>query len=289
MSYQFSVVTPSFNAYRWIRPCIASVADQEGTSVEHIVQDGLSTDGTAEYLLSEPLVRAESSKDKGMYDAINKAWAKCSGEYVLHLNADEQLLPGALKTVSAYFEAHPDIDLLIAGSLICEKDGSLHCYRKPLLPSLGFITTSHLPVHTCSIFMRRSSFSERKWLYDPEFKHVSDALFMIDALRDGKKIGILDTYTSVFFLTGANIGLSGSERYDREAAYVATQASALQKALRPLIKAQFRLRKLLTGHYSQGPLSYDVYLPEHTEQREHISVSKPSGIYRPQQTSEASV
>ena len=105
MSSSFSVLTPCYNARLWIPACIASVADQTGVTVEHLVEDGASTDGTAEYVLSAPHVKAVSEPDKGMYDAINKAWDKCTGEFVVHLNADEELLPGALSAVAAYFKA----------------------------------------------------------------------------------------------------------------------------------------------------------------------------------------
>jgi len=43
-----SIVTPSFRNSEWLKLCIASVADQEGVSVEHIVQDSVSDDGTLE-------------------------------------------------------------------------------------------------------------------------------------------------------------------------------------------------------------------------------------------------
>lgn len=283
---RFSVVTPCYNANRWIRCCVNSVADQENVSVQHVVQDGLSTDGTAEYLLAESRVQAESSKDKGMYDAINKAWNKSTGDYVVHLNADEELLPDALQMVGEHFQKHPDVDVVIGGVLICEADGKLHCYRKPVQLSHGILTTSHLANFTCGIFLRRSSFVDRSWLYDPNFRHVSDALLMADILRTGKKIAMLKEFTSVFFQTGYNIGLTQSPTVVREHAHVMSLATPWQKRLRLLLKAKFLLSKLFNGHYHQGPIAYDIYLPGH-DARQLITNEKPSGIYRPAKTEEA--
>ena len=49
----FSIVTPSFRNSRWLKLCIASVADQQGVELEHIVQDSCSDDGTQDWLSGE--------------------------------------------------------------------------------------------------------------------------------------------------------------------------------------------------------------------------------------------
>ena len=43
---KFSIITPSFRNSEWLKLCIASVADQSGVELEHIVQDSCSDDGT---------------------------------------------------------------------------------------------------------------------------------------------------------------------------------------------------------------------------------------------------
>ena len=68
----FSIITPSFNMLDYLKLCCASVADQDGASFEHIVVDGASTDGTAEWLRQARNITSISEKDDGMYDAINK-------------------------------------------------------------------------------------------------------------------------------------------------------------------------------------------------------------------------
>jgi len=280
MTSSFTIITPSYNAARWIRSCIDSVADQQGVTVQHLIQDGLSTDGTAEYVLREPRVQAESKKDSGMYDAINQGWARSTGDFVLHLNADEQLLPGALAAVESYFHENPDIDVVITGALMCNADGTLQCYRKPLVPTLSILLTSHHPVLSCAVFLRRASFTGRKWLYDPKFRIISDALFMIDLVRENKRFGLLDRFTSVYLWTGENMGLSQSQTAVREYAYNMSLAPRWLRLAKPFVKQYYRLKKLLTGHYTHGPLSYQMYVPNGEEKRHTFYVSRPSGIYR---------
>src|ERR1035437_6783983 len=55
---RISIVTPSFRNSDWLKLCVASVADQAGVEVEHIVQDALSDDGTQEWLARDRRVQA---------------------------------------------------------------------------------------------------------------------------------------------------------------------------------------------------------------------------------------
>ena len=68
----FSIITPSFRNSRWLKLCIASVADQQDVKWEHIVQDSCSDDGTQDWLPRDPRVKAFIEKDGGMYDAVNR-------------------------------------------------------------------------------------------------------------------------------------------------------------------------------------------------------------------------
>jgi len=98
----FSIITPSFRNSRWLKLCIASVADQQDVKWEHIVQDSCSDDGTQDWLPRDPRVKAFIEKDGGMYDAVNRGYRRAAGDILAYLNCDEQYLPGALKTVSDF-------------------------------------------------------------------------------------------------------------------------------------------------------------------------------------------
>ena len=96
---KFSIITPSFRNSSWLRLCVASIADQQGVELEHIVQDSCSDDGTQDWLPRDQRVQAFIEKDSGMYDAVNRGWRRARGDILAYLNCDEQYLPGALKTV----------------------------------------------------------------------------------------------------------------------------------------------------------------------------------------------
>src|SRR5947209_573425 len=115
---RFSIITPSFQGRQWLPLCIASVADQQGVEVEHIVQDSCSDDGTQDWLPQDKRVKAFIEKDAGMYDAVNRGYRRASGDILAYLNCDEQYLPGALKTVAEFFEANPKVEVALAGTIV---------------------------------------------------------------------------------------------------------------------------------------------------------------------------
>lgn len=102
----FSIVTVVFNAVDTIRETVESVLNQTWADYEYIVIDGGSTDGTIDILRSyqAQLNYFVSEQDNGIYHAMNKALALCSGEYVFYLNADDYLLDRkALENVASIF------------------------------------------------------------------------------------------------------------------------------------------------------------------------------------------
>ena len=92
---KISVITPTFNRAGMITEAIESVLAQEYPSFEHIIVDGLSTDGTLEILQKFPHLKVVSDRDNGMYDAINKGLDIASGKVICILNTDDSYLPGA--------------------------------------------------------------------------------------------------------------------------------------------------------------------------------------------------
>jgi len=86
-----SVVTVTLNCVESLPNCLASVAEQKGVQVEHIIIDGASTDGTKE-LINKHIDQIDISKsegDDGIYDALNKGIRLASGDIVGFLHADD--------------------------------------------------------------------------------------------------------------------------------------------------------------------------------------------------------
>ncbi len=95
---KFSIVTPSFNQGAYIEETILSVLNQGYPNVEHIIVDGGSCDGTAEVLerYRDRLAATLGGPDCGQSHAINKGFARATGDVLTWLNSDDMLAPGAL-------------------------------------------------------------------------------------------------------------------------------------------------------------------------------------------------
>src|SRR4051794_22482734 len=97
-----TVITPSFGYGQFIEDAIRSVLGQQGLRVQHVVQDGGSTDATVDVLKTySDEVDWVSHPDRGQSDALNEALERAKGTWVAWLNADEFYLPGGLAALVA--------------------------------------------------------------------------------------------------------------------------------------------------------------------------------------------
>jgi glycosyltransferase involved in cell wall biosynthesis len=186
----FSIVTPSRNNSDWLKLCIASVADQT-EQVEHLVEDGASTDGTLEWLLSDGRVSPRSQPDRSMYDAINRGLGRASGDILGYLNCDEQYLPGALSKVRKFFEENPDVEILFGDAVVVDSRGEFICYRKTVTPHLLHTwVNGNLSIFTCATFFRRSLL-ERGLTFNPNVRMVGDTEWLLRVIASGAKMALL--------------------------------------------------------------------------------------------------
>jgi glycosyltransferase len=86
-----SVITATYNNRDTVRDTLISVANQSYPDIEHIIVDGLSTDGTLEIVkeISGRVSKVISEKDKGIYDALNKGIKAATGDLICFLHADD--------------------------------------------------------------------------------------------------------------------------------------------------------------------------------------------------------
>jgi glycosyltransferase involved in cell wall biosynthesis len=110
---KISILTPSFNSGRYVEQAIKSVVAQNDPDFEHIVVDGDSKDETVTILRKYPHLKWVSEPDKGQCDAMNKAFARSSGEIIAYLNSDDCFEPGVFAHVRDCFVNKPEADMVI--------------------------------------------------------------------------------------------------------------------------------------------------------------------------------
>jgi len=156
-----SLVTPSFRQARFIEATLQSVLRQRDDVHEYFVMDGGSDDGTVNLLRHyEPqLTGWVSEKDAGQGDAINKGFARCTGDVLGWLNSDDVYLPGALAAVRAAFAADPELDFVVGWSVWMDEAGTILRTKRRCVDSLAQAHAGMLAAQpTC--FFRRSLFEK---------------------------------------------------------------------------------------------------------------------------------
>jgi len=272
-----SIITPSFKQPEWLQLCMASVADQEGVEIEHIIQDNASGDEVVSVAKRFPAACLVVEEDSGMYDAVNRGLKKSRGDICAYINCDEQYLPGALAAVANYFRDHPDVEVLFADAVVAGPDADYICSRQVLLPYARHIATAHLPTLTGATFFRRS-IVEEGLLFDTDWKVLGDALWVMSLIEHRKKMGTLRRYTTLYTDTGKNLSFTPAAVSERE--NLLASAPAWARLGKPLWVAEHRLRRLLSGFYRPAPFDYQAYTRDTHDRRATFHVARPQPIYR---------
>lgn len=109
-----SIVTPSYNQARFIEGTIQSVLSQDYPQIEYLVVDGGSTDHSVDIIrrYADRLTGWVSEKDRGQTDAINKGFARATGEILAWINSDDTYEPGAVSAAVEFLREHPEVGMV---------------------------------------------------------------------------------------------------------------------------------------------------------------------------------
>lgn len=139
-----SVTVVTYNSGRFIRRCLESVLDQAHSSIEVIVVDNASTDGTVDIL--EPFEDRcrviYNEENTGFAAAQNQAIAMSKGEWVLTLNPDVMLLPDFVERLMVTAPADKSVGTLCGKLLMV--DASFSIPDKQMVDSTGMYFTPML-------------------------------------------------------------------------------------------------------------------------------------------------
>jgi len=207
---RISIVTLSYNQRDFLQEAIDSVLRQDHRELEYIVVDPGSTDGSREFIQSygEKISQVVFEPDRGAADGLNKGFSRATGEVFGFLNADDFLLPGALRRVSQFFESRPDCDLVMGNGYIVDADGqNLRHVR-----ARDFTVRRYLYGGTRwlqqATFFRREAFrlSPR---FNTENRTSWDGELFVSMAHLGATIGYIDADLAAFRIHNASISGSG--------------------------------------------------------------------------------
>jgi len=121
-----TIVTPSYNQGRYLEETILSVLEQDYPNLEYIVVDDGSTDESPEIIRrhEDRLAWWTRQENAGQVAAINRGFARSSGEIMGYLNSDDTLLPGAIATLVDELERDPSLVLVYGDSLYTDEEST---------------------------------------------------------------------------------------------------------------------------------------------------------------------
>lgn len=185
---KISITTATFDRVDTVAEALASVAGQTWPHVEHIVIDGASTDGTLQVIEAhrEHLAVLVSEPDGGIYDALNKGFARSSGDVVGLMHSDDFYADERVLERVALAFADPAVDG-VYGDLdyVAKADPSRIIRRwRSGTYQRSYLARGWMPPHP-TLFLRRSVV-EQWGGFDTRFRIAADYDAMLRYLARGK-------------------------------------------------------------------------------------------------------
>jgi glycosyltransferase involved in cell wall biosynthesis len=236
-----SIITPSYNQAAYLEQTIRSVLDQDHPHIEYMLVDGASTDGSLEIIkkYASQLAWWISEKDNGQADAINKGFARASGEIIAWLNSDDYYLPGAISAAVKIFNENPNVVLVYGNMLAVDEYGqpfNTLSYKQVTLEDLLCFQIIGQP----AVFMRRADLQKTGGL-NPSFHFLLDHLLWIQLAQHGRMLHASQTWAAARYHAEAKNRAKAAE-FGREAFRI-LDTTAEDPDLAPvLVKIQRRAR-----------------------------------------------
>lgn len=192
-----SVVIVNWNTRELLARCLTALrreiapteADRPTPTSEVLVVDNASADGSAELVRKQfPDVQLlKNQENLGFARANNQALKMSNSRYVLLLNPDTEVMPGALASLVQFMDNHPEAGA--AGARLVDEQGGLQpsCYRAPTLRR-ELLRLAHLDV-----VFPASGYQMHRWSVDtPRQVDVVQGAALILRRAALDDVGLLD-------------------------------------------------------------------------------------------------
>lgn len=240
-----SIIIPTFNRAAWLPKAIASA---KGTGAEVIVVDNGSSDGTPEicratdgirHIRLDPNVRQARARNAGIKES--------SGEFLLFLDDDDQLLPGALEEQVRSLESDPVLGFVYGPILIGDSQNCLPTGEtKPEQCPTGDIFWLLLEGNFIAIpsVLTRRKLVEEIGMFDPEVVGAEDWMLLM-RLAERYPVGVVTRPVAICRTFTRKSGQTSSNRAAMCEAAARAQAKGLRlpRALEAPVDQRWALRQ----------------------------------------------
>lgn len=181
-----SVITPAYNAEKYIAQTLDSILASTHRDIEVIVVDDGSTDGTAaiinKYAQADSRVHYITQANGGPCRARNNAIEHAQGQYILPVDADDLIAPWLIEELVRLIDSQPDVKVVMPrGEFIGARTG---LWKLPPF-SIGLLARRNM---ICATALYRRDDWARVGGYDEEIGALEDWCFWIAMLKDGGNV-----------------------------------------------------------------------------------------------------
>lgn len=207
-----SLLVTVYNAMENLAVTLQSIEEQDYQNIEVVIVDGGSTDGTLDLVRqfegrikdrADLSLRWVSEKDKGLYDAMNKAYRLSTGDIIAVCN-DRFCQPEAVSALVTAIEAGGQ-DCVGAHSDLVYVEGE-RIIRQWRMGE-GRLSQGWMPGHP-TLFLKREIY-EKYGLYDTSYRCAADYEFMVRFLKDGdnRLVYVPRVLVAMFYGGTSNAGI----------------------------------------------------------------------------------
>jgi glycosyltransferase involved in cell wall biosynthesis len=176
-----TLITATLNAARYIEQAFESVQMIPPSAIHHIVIDGGSSDQTISICEKFPAIDTVVVPGCSIYEAWNIGLERARGDWIMFLNADDELAEGAAEIVAACFAARPEAGIVAGRAVLIERDAPATPPRPLIAVPGGRLAVDQLALGVPAInamAFRRSVF-ERHGRFDTDYRVAGDRAFLL--------------------------------------------------------------------------------------------------------------
>jgi len=215
---KITLVTPVLNSAKYLEQAIQSVISQQYPNLEYFIEDGGSTDGSVDIIreCEAHLSGWTSEPDKGMYDALNRGFARSSGEIMGWISATDMLHTRSLYVVGSVFKALPQVEWITGRPTGFSEDGMPVGVSRSLKrwSRFRFLAGGNRYIQQESTFWRRSLWEKAGAYLDASRRDGSDFELWVRFFRHARLYSV-DALIGGFRVHSDSLSLNNSDRYSR--------------------------------------------------------------------------
>lgn len=206
-----SVITPTLNRASLIERTIQSVINQGYANYEHIIVDGLSTDGTLGILNKYKNIKTYSFNCSAT-EAQNFGIVKSKGDLICFVNSDDYLLSDAFHTMGMFFSLFKEARMF-TGSFIVEEQEKI-IYKAPIYHSiLDLETLAYGAPGINTTFFKKEIFEQYGQLRH-DLTIANDRGFIAELILGGEKSVTVPKHVLAYLKHGGSGTINANGKLD---------------------------------------------------------------------------